>query len=131
MDLVHALARRMPPGTVGLGRRVTSLARPTGSPQWRVGLADGGTISADGGILAVPAPAAARLLLDADAGLSRMLDAIPYVSSALVTLGYRAEAIGRLPDGFGFVVPEGEGRTIIACTFTPRQPATCRLDIRL
>ena len=118
MDLVHALGRRMPPGTVGLGRRVTSLARPTGSLEWRVGLADGAAISADGVILAVPAPAAARLLADTDAELSRMLDAIPYASSALVTLGYRTEAIGRLPDGFGFVVPEREGRTILACTFS-------------
>jgi oxygen-dependent protoporphyrinogen oxidase len=117
-DLVHALARRMPPRAVELGRRVTSLARPAGPLEWRVGLADGAAISADGVILAVPAPAAARLLWDTDAALSRMLAAIPYVSSALVTLAYRAEAVGRLPAGFGFVVPDEEGRTILACTFS-------------
>ncbi len=118
LDLVLALARRLPPGTVGLERRVTSLARPTGSSRWRVSLADGAAISADGVILAVPAPAAARLTSDTDAELSGLLDAIPYVSSAVVTLGYRAQAVGRLPDGFGFVVPDGEGRAILACTFS-------------
>jgi oxygen-dependent protoporphyrinogen oxidase len=118
MDLVDALARRLPPGAVRLGRRVTSLARSTGSLPWRVGMADGTAIDADGVILAVPGPAAARLLTGIDADLSRMLDAIPYLSSALVTLGYRAEAIGRLPGGFGFVVPEREGRAILACTFS-------------
>jgi len=66
----------------------------------------------------VPGHAAGRLLTGIDADLSRMLDAIPYLSSALVTLGYRAGAIGRLPDGFGFVVPEREGRAILACTFS-------------
>jgi oxygen-dependent protoporphyrinogen oxidase len=83
-----------------------------------VDLADGTSVPADGVIVAVPGPSAAHLVKNVDGDLSRFLAAIPYTSSAIVTLGYRAADIGHPLDGFGFVVPRVEGRTILAGAFS-------------
>ena len=49
--------------------------------------------------------------------MSKRLSAIPYASSAVVNFAFRREDIPHPLDGFGFVVPEIEGRNIIATTF--------------
>jgi len=116
-ELVDALAGRLA-DAVKLKSPVAVLARGERPPGWRVQLADGGTLEADGVILATEAPAAARLVADLDPVLARDLTRIPYASSATVTLGYRQEAIAHPLDGFGFVVPRGERRPLIACTFS-------------
>jgi oxygen-dependent protoporphyrinogen oxidase len=117
-DLVAALARRLPAQVVKLRQRVTSLTRSSGPRMWRVDVADGTTLLADAVILATPAPRAARLVQELDPDLSRSLEAIPYASSATVTLAYRRADIRHALDGFGFVVPQAEGRAILACTFS-------------
>ena len=61
-----------------------------------------------GGIAASPAAAAAA------AGLA----AIPYVSTATVSLAYRRADVARPLHGFGFVVPRAEERGIMAGTFS-------------
>jgi oxygen-dependent protoporphyrinogen oxidase len=83
-----------------------------------VDLADGTALSADGVVLATPAPLAASLVAGLDPDLGRALAAIPYASSATVTLAYHRAEIHHALDGFGFVVPHGEGRQILACTFS-------------
>jgi protoporphyrinogen/coproporphyrinogen III oxidase len=118
MDLVDALADHLPPAAPRLRCRVTSLARATGLCPWRVELAGGTAVCADGVIVALPGPSASRVVENIDGDLSRLLAAIPYASSAIVTLGYRAADIGHPLDGFGFVVPRAEGRTILAGTFS-------------
>ena len=117
-ELVSALAGRLPASSVKLRRRVTSLVRSSGSRPWRVNLADGTALLANGVILAVPAPRAARLVGGLDTDLGRGLSAIPYHSSAIVTLAYRQTEIPRALDGFGFVVPRSERRQILACGFS-------------
>ncbi|HYM91285.1 MAG TPA: protoporphyrinogen oxidase [bacterium] len=117
-ELVSAAARRLPPASVKLRRRVTSLARSRGPRPWRVNLADGTALLADGVILAIPAPRAARLVAGLDPDLGRALAAISYASSAIVTLAYRREEIRHALDGFGFVVPHAEDRQILGCTFS-------------
>ena len=73
---------------------------------------------ADAVILAVPAGAAAGLLAPFAHAPATALAAIPYVSTATVTLGYRRADLSRPLDGFGFVVPAAEGRRITACTWS-------------
>lgn len=120
--LAAALAARLPARTVRLGRRAVTLdrTRPPGSdrPRYRVGLDDGTSLEADGVVLATEAHRAARLTVGVDPGLPALLDAIPYASSAVVTLAYRREDIGHPLDGFGFVVPQTERRPILAGTFS-------------
>jgi oxygen-dependent protoporphyrinogen oxidase len=83
-----------------------------------VELADGTALSADGVVLATPAPLAASIIAGLDPDLGRALAAIPYASSATVTLAYRRAEVRHALDGFGFVVPHAEGRQILACTFS-------------
>ena len=49
------------------------------------------------------------------------MSAIPYSSSITVNLIYDEDQLGRLPDGFGFLVPAVEGRSMLACTFVHRK----------
>ena len=53
-----------------------------------------------------------------DSSLATELAAIPYASSAIVTVAYRREAIPDPLDGFGFVVPHVERRALLAATFS-------------
>jgi oxygen-dependent protoporphyrinogen oxidase len=117
-ELVDALALRLPRERIRLGARVAGVARGSGEAPWRVGLADGTALAADGVILAGEAPTMAGLVRDADPDLGRLLAAIPYASSATVTLAYPRAAIRHPLDGFGFVVPRGEAQAVLACTFS-------------
>jgi protoporphyrinogen/coproporphyrinogen III oxidase len=71
----------------------------------------------DAVILAVPAPAAARILSPCNQELSSELAAIAYSSSITVGLGYDRDVRHSLPPGFGFLVPRSEGKRLLAATF--------------
>lgn len=115
--LVDALVRTLPAGTARLGARVVGLARDAGGG-WRVRLADGGEVAAGRLIIATPAFVAGELLAPHAPDLAGMLGEIPYSSSATVTFAYARADIPHPLDGFGFVVPAIERRTLIACSFS-------------
>ncbi len=71
----------------------------------------------DGVIIALPAWAAGGLLRRADPLVGELLADVQYSSSITVTMGFNSEDLCRLPPGFGFLVPPGEGRAMLACTF--------------
>ncbi len=71
----------------------------------------------DAVILAIPAPAAARILSICSSQLSAELAAIGYTSSITVGLGYGRDVRQSLPPGFGFLVPRSEGKRLLAATF--------------
>lgn len=75
----------------------------------------------DSVIVASPAWAAGVLLAPVDAELSEQLGGIPYSSSITVNMVYDEDALGKLPDGFGFLVPASERRSLLACTFSHRK----------
>jgi len=115
-EFTRALADRLPPGSVRLKERVVGLRRE--GSRWRVGLADGSGVDANAVILTAEAHQAARVVRSLDPRLAHLLEAIPYASSATVTLAYRREEIAHPLDGFGFVVPRIEQRPLLACTFS-------------
>jgi oxygen-dependent protoporphyrinogen oxidase len=117
-QLVDALAARLDPGSIRLSMPVTGLEKTTDG--WKVE-AGGASEVYDTVIVASPAWVAGALLAKADAALSEELNAIPYSSSITVNLIYDEAKLGHLPDGFGFLVPAGEGRTMLACTFVHRK----------
>jgi protoporphyrinogen/coproporphyrinogen III oxidase len=117
-ELVGTLAARLPSSSLRLGVAVVSVAPGPGDPAWQVALADGTALPADGVVLAGPAYRMGALVRELDRELPRLLEAIPYASSATVSLAYRRTQIGHALDGFGFVVPRGEGRAALACTFS-------------
>ncbi|OEV08617.1 protoporphyrinogen/coproporphyrinogen oxidase, partial [Streptomyces nanshensis] len=93
--------------------------RADGAPaDWSVVTDGGEVLHADAVVLAVPAPRAARLLVDEVPAAARELAAVEYASMALVTLAFRRGDLERVPEGSGFLVPPVDGRTIKAATFS-------------
>lgn len=122
--LVQALASRLPAGAVRCGTAVAAVERlpvredGASAPRYRIVLEDGSVVAAHSVVVATPAPRAAQVLRGLDPELARLLEGIPYASSAVVTLGYRRDAVAHPLDGAGFLVPRTEGRRILACTFS-------------
>ena len=115
-EFTRALGDRLPPGSVRLKERVVGLRREGGG--WRVGLADATAVEAEAVVVAAEAHQAGGIVRALDPSLAHLLEAIPYASSATVTLAYRREEIAHPLDGFGFVVPRIERRPLLACTFS-------------
>jgi oxygen-dependent protoporphyrinogen oxidase len=86
--------------------------------EWRITTDKGEEIKADALCLALPAYVAASLLSDTHPGLAEKLRAIKYASTATINFAYRRAAISHSLNGFGFVVPFIEKRSLIACTFS-------------
>jgi protoporphyrinogen/coproporphyrinogen III oxidase len=101
------------------GTQITELsrgtARGTASP-WRIRASDGDADAA-AVILAVPAHAASKLVSTVTPELADQLNGIGYHSTMTVSLGYEEAGFGRKLEGFGFVVPRGEGKRMVACTW--------------
>jgi oxygen-dependent protoporphyrinogen oxidase len=117
-QLVDALTARLDPASVRLSTPVTGIEKRADG--WSIKLG-GAMQSFDAVIMASPAWAAGALIGPVDAALGEELGAIPYSSSITVNLIYDESQLGRLPDGFGFLVPAVEGRAMLACTFVHRK----------
>lgn len=116
--LVDQLSARLPQGLVRLNTSAESLQQEKGSGTWIIETKFGERISTDVVCVALPGYRAAALLRPTNSTLADELDAISYASTATVNLGYRRADIPHPLDGFGFVVPFIEKRSIIACTFS-------------
>ncbi len=112
--LVDALADVVP--NVRLKTRIEELTHQSGT--WRIKAESGETFEADAVCLAVPAYVAARLLRSLNERLAAQLNAIKYASTATINLAYPRKSIRHPLDGFGFVVPLIEKRSLLACTFS-------------
>lgn len=89
-----------------------------GQPVWKIKTSSGETHAADAICLALPSHISAKLLRGIDEQVASELDGISYASSATLNLAYKRADIPHPLDGFGFVVPFIENRSIIACTFS-------------
>ncbi len=67
------------------------------------------TVEAASLIIATPSFVAAQLLADLAPELTTLLAEIPYTTLATVPLAYRVSQVTRVLDGFGFLVPRGQG----------------------
>lgn len=120
--LTDALAEGNP--TIRLNTTVDSISREPRasadeqSPRWKLTTNNNETIVADAVCLALPAFASSRLLSQLDSQLATELNQIPYASSVTINLAYQREDIPHALDGFGFVVPFIEKRSLMACTFS-------------
>ncbi len=115
-ELVGALAHAIH-AEIRLGTPVARLAaNPAGG--YRLAVGDGLLLEADAVVLATPAYVSADLLRQTSPKLAAKLDAIRYVSTATVSLGYSADEFEHPLDGFGFVVPRREPAQLLACTWT-------------
>lgn len=114
--LPERLRELLPKGSVRTGvmvERVEATERG-----WNVCCLDESVVEADALCVATPSYAAARILETVSPELARSLNMIEYASSATVNLVYRRADVAHPLNGFGFVVPAVEKRTLLACTFS-------------
>jgi oxygen-dependent protoporphyrinogen oxidase len=125
-------------GSIRVNTQVTSVELERMSPasgeaaRWRVATNTNEILVADAVCLALPGPVSAQLVRNIDTELASELDDISYASSATINLAYNRADIPHALDGFGFVVPIIEKRSLIACTFSSvkfagRAPEGCVL----
>lgn len=120
--LVDALVDRLASDGVRIRTqtRVTRLETTDGGagPELRLTTEEGsGPLEVDGTVLAVPTFAAAPLLAPHLPDVARELAALEYASAVLVTLVWPRDAVQHPLDGSGFLVAEGEGLLMTACSF--------------
>lgn len=114
-ELVDALVRTLPAGSFRTRAAVAHVARVGG--RYEVALADGSVVRARDLVMALPAPAASRVLASLDMDLAAWLLDIPFASTATVALGFRREDVGHPLEGHGLLVPRREGLRTTACSF--------------
>ncbi len=110
--LVDALSQQVK-ADIRLNTRAVGLKRE--GPAWAITTSDGEELIADKICIALPAYLAATLL---HGRLAEKLRQIKYASTATINFAYRRSAIAHPLNGFGFVVPFIEKRSLIACTFS-------------
>lgn len=115
-ELVEAAARAIGPDAVRRAA-VTRMARAPGSGGLTLMLDDGDTLRADAAVLTVPAPAAARLLAEANPAAAQVLPSISYVSTAAVVLAFRREDVTHPLAGHGYVTARSDAMRHTACTW--------------
>jgi oxygen-dependent protoporphyrinogen oxidase len=96
-----------------LKKAAASIERAGG--EYVVHLARRGSVACDAVVVAAPAYSASEMLSSLDAGVAEELAGIPYTKLAVVAFGYERSEIEHDLNGFGFLVPHEEGRTILGC----------------
>ncbi len=94
------------------GKSAQKIEKKAGSP-YRVTCTDGTEYSADIVVSAAPAINTADMLDSLDAKLSGTLRQIPYATMSVVCFGYERDRIDHPLDGFGYLIPKKEGRSIL------------------
>ncbi len=103
-----------------LGRAVVGIAPMPGAnrPRYRILLDDGGSLEAEGVVLAVPAfEAACWIRAFAPSAAARLME-IPFASTAVVTLAFRRDQVRHPLNGSGFLVPRDEPFPLTGCTWS-------------
>ncbi len=123
MELTDAIQGRLDEGSLLPDKKVVRInhigkATTRDHSPYEVHLEDGEILEADSVVLATPTYITAELLQEMAGTLSEVLLLIPYVSTATISLVYRASEIHHPLDGFGFVIPRAERRKIMASTWT-------------
>jgi oxygen-dependent protoporphyrinogen oxidase len=106
---------RLPIVDCRLGTKARQIIRADSG--WTI-VTDNGAFEADSVCLAVPAYTAAELLRGESLQLAAQLKQIQFASTATINFAYRRDQIKHPLDGFGFVVPFIEKRSLLACTFS-------------
>ncbi len=115
-DLIEAAAGALTQTQVHFNTPIESIEQ--NGAQWNVNFSGGSNAAFDQIVLTVPAFHAAKFVRGVDAPLSNSLLKIPHASTALVNIWYDAKTMGHDLDGYGFVIPAKEQRTMTAVTWT-------------
>jgi protoporphyrinogen/coproporphyrinogen III oxidase len=118
-SFAQALASRVPFESFRLQSPVHALRRLEDGT-WEAA-ANGKTWTADALILALQPSKMRPLIGPLDREWDKLLSGIPAHDSATLNLGFRRSDVGHPLDGFGFVVPAGEKRLTLGCTFASQK----------
>jgi len=110
-ELVDALARALGPA-LRLESRVTGITKLDGGT-YRVDVAGEESREASAVVLSIPSWHASKVLAPLDSEISGILGEIPPAPLAVVHLGFDDSQVGGRPNGFGYLVPRGEGVRIL------------------
>jgi oxygen-dependent protoporphyrinogen oxidase len=114
--IVTRLCERLRDAELRCGTAVTRLER-AGEGRYRLSGPGCEPVVADAVVIATPAGRAGRILAAIDPPAAALLQAIRYTPAVVVTLRYPAAALPGPLHGAGFLVPQGEGRLLGACTW--------------
>ena len=115
--LPERLVAALPPDCVHFHCPVVAIEKGKNGKAFDVVVASGTVVPSDAVIVASPAFAGADMLSQIDTEACNLLRKIQYTSCAVMNLIYNRADIPHPLDGFGFVVPAAEKRTILACSF--------------
>jgi oxygen-dependent protoporphyrinogen oxidase len=121
--MITALKNALPPDICSLGQEVVNIEQiaetSAKNPKYRLSIkGKKRALEADAVVIATPAFTTAGLLRGMDKTIARLLNTIPYCSTATINLTYERSHINHPLDGYGFVVPRLEKRNIMAATFS-------------
>ena len=115
-EIVEALQARLTDIDLRLSTRVKRVRK--NSATYTIDLDSGETLSADAVIIATPSYVTADLIADLDSEMATALRGIPYASTITVSVAYPLRDIPHSLNGYGYIIPSAEGRSILACTWT-------------
>jgi oxygen-dependent protoporphyrinogen oxidase len=100
-----------------LGERLKTSSRVVSidkkNEKYIIYLSDGSNAEAEVVVIATPVYATSEMIRGIERNLSLILKEIFYPSISVVCLGYKQDRINQPLDGFGFLVPNREGRKIL------------------
>jgi protoporphyrinogen/coproporphyrinogen III oxidase len=120
-EISDSLAAQLEKNHVHSSTSVTRIQKVTdaGRPEYKLFFDDGREpAEADAVVIATVANQTARLLENMDSPVARLLRDIPLTSSANLSLAFKAHELGRIPEGFGMMIPAIEKRRISALTLS-------------
>ncbi len=115
-ELVQGLATAIGP-SLRLSAKVTSIS-DMGIRGLRVHVSEGAPLDAAAVVVACPAWFAAEIVSGMDAEMAAALNGIQSAGLAVVHLGFEESELFRRPEGFGYLVPRGEGPRILGTLWT-------------
>ena len=129
-ELVEVLRHSLNDVTVLTNSSVISVAKSEST--YNLTLSDSSIVHTDVVVLATPSWVASEIVKALDGEISSLLDTIPYVSTATVSIAFKKADIKEIPKGHGFLVPRTENELITGCTWeSSKWPGHAPRDILL
>jgi oxygen-dependent protoporphyrinogen oxidase len=115
-ELVDALTESLADVDIRLESRVAGITRI--GEEYQVDFEGGSSLAASTIIFATPAYVTAALVAGIDTEMAAELRAIPFVSTATISVAFSRSDIARTLPGYGYVSPRANGGDVVACTWT-------------
>jgi len=130
--LISSLMSQIPYNFVQFESKLTEIDYSLEKQVWFVEMQNGAVYEADAVCVAASARTASQLFADSFPDLSQRLNRIQYESVATINFAFKRAQIAHPLDGFGFVVPNIEKKSLVACSFSSqkfdsRSPEDCVL----